>query len=67
MDILFPWHKKLLINGKKLLPFPYGTLSPLSMNRLYTLGAAASIEAVESEQRCHSHSRGPVPLARDDI
>ena len=34
----------------------YGTLSPPSMNRLYTLGAAASIVAVESEQSSHSHS-----------
>ena len=36
------------------MPFPFPF--PPSMDRLYTLGVAASIEAVESEQSCHSHS-----------
>ena len=36
-------------------------LSPPSMNSLYTLGAAASIEAIESEQSCHFHSHSPPP------
>ena len=34
----------------------FGTLSPPTMNSLYTLGAAASIDAVESELSCYSHS-----------
>ena len=37
----------------------YGTMSPPSMDRLYTLGVAASIEADESELSCHSHSHSP--------
>ena len=39
----------------------YGTMSPPSMDRLYTLGVAASIEADESELSCHSHSHSLLP------
>ena len=40
---------------RSLYDTTYGTLSPPSMNLLYTLGAAASMENVEFEQSCHSH------------
>ena len=41
---------KSMLRPRSLYDAKYGTLSPPSMDRLYTLGAAASIEDVESEQ-----------------
>ena len=45
-----------MLRPRSLYDAKYGTLSPSSMDRLYSLGAAASIEAVESEQSSNSHS-----------
>ena len=47
-----------LLNSDFVLP---------SENRLNTQGTAASIDAVESELSCHSHSQGLVPLTKGDF